>query len=222
MARKLKVYRTSIGFFELAVAVPSMKAAAEAWGSDPDIFSRGFAERTEDPKIVEAAMAAPGLVLRRPVGSDGEFKEKAALPKPPKLPKEKPPKQEPAEQRVKPDEPDTSAAKRKSDADATERKQEAAERARQEKAAAREEAERRRELERREREAERARKRREELIAKADAVLEKARAQHEKAIRSIAARRADLDEEEAGEAAKWDGAQRDHSDAVNAAKRPAT
>jgi hypothetical protein len=33
MARRLKSYRTSSGFFDLAVAAPSMKAAAEAWGS---------------------------------------------------------------------------------------------------------------------------------------------------------------------------------------------
>src|SRR6478672_9602980 len=33
MARKLKTYTTSVGFFDLAVAAPSMKAALEAWGS---------------------------------------------------------------------------------------------------------------------------------------------------------------------------------------------
>jgi hypothetical protein len=31
MARKLKAYQTSIGFFDLAIAAPSMKAALEAW-----------------------------------------------------------------------------------------------------------------------------------------------------------------------------------------------
>ena len=103
MAKKLKVYRTSIGFFDLAVAAPSMKAAAEAWGSDVDIFSRGFAEQTDDPKIVEATLAAPGVVLRRPVGSDGAFAEKAALPKAPEVrkataddrPKQAPPRRKP-------------------------------------------------------------------------------------------------------------------------------
>ena len=50
MAKKLKVYRTSIGFFDLAIAAPSMKAAAEAWGAGSDIFKRGFAKQTEDPK----------------------------------------------------------------------------------------------------------------------------------------------------------------------------
>jgi hypothetical protein len=33
MARKLKTYRTSLGFFDLAIAAPSMKAALEAWGA---------------------------------------------------------------------------------------------------------------------------------------------------------------------------------------------
>ncbi|WP_352960144.1 hypothetical protein [Mesorhizobium sp. M1393] len=82
MAKKLKVYQTSIGFFDLAVAAPSMKAAAEAWGADPDIFKRGFAKQTEDPKVVAATIAMPGVVLRRPVGLDGEFTEKAVLPIP--------------------------------------------------------------------------------------------------------------------------------------------
>jgi hypothetical protein len=31
MPRTFKTYQTSIGFFDLAVAAPSMKAAAEAW-----------------------------------------------------------------------------------------------------------------------------------------------------------------------------------------------
>ncbi|MDI4234164.1 hypothetical protein OZ411_15225 [Bradyrhizobium sp. Arg237L] len=35
MARKLKTYQTSLGFFDLAVAAPSMKAALEAWGVSP-------------------------------------------------------------------------------------------------------------------------------------------------------------------------------------------
>jgi hypothetical protein len=33
MARKLKTYQTSLGFFDLAIAAPSMKAALEAWGA---------------------------------------------------------------------------------------------------------------------------------------------------------------------------------------------
>ena len=40
MARKLKTYQTSLGFFDLAIAAPSMKAALEAWGADSNLFSR--------------------------------------------------------------------------------------------------------------------------------------------------------------------------------------
>jgi colicin import membrane protein len=70
MPRRLKTYQTSLGFFDLAVAAPSMKAAAEAWGSDTDVFKKGFAKETDDPEIVTATMAKPGVLLRRPVGSN--------------------------------------------------------------------------------------------------------------------------------------------------------
>src|SRR5262245_16903388 len=60
MARRLKTYQTSSGFFELAVAAPSMKAAAEAWGSRTNVFKQGFAKETHDPDIVATTMAKPG------------------------------------------------------------------------------------------------------------------------------------------------------------------
>ena len=80
MARKLKTFTTSAGFFDLAVAAPSMKAALEAWGSRSNLFQHGFAKISEDPKIVAATMAHPGVVLRRPVGSNGAFSQHAELP----------------------------------------------------------------------------------------------------------------------------------------------
>src|SRR6185436_629904 len=80
MARKLKTYTTSAGFFDLAVAAPSMKAALEAWGSKNNLFQHGFAKLSDDPKIVASTMAHPGVVLRRPVGSNGAFSEHAKLP----------------------------------------------------------------------------------------------------------------------------------------------
>ncbi len=80
MARKLKTYQTSLGFFDLAVAAPSMKAALEAWGADSNLFHQGAAMQSEDPDVIEATMAAPGVVLKRPVGSSGSFKEHAELP----------------------------------------------------------------------------------------------------------------------------------------------
>src|SRR5580692_168683 len=81
MARKLKTYVTSLGFFDLAVAAPSMKAALEAWGSERNLFHQGFAEETDHPMIVAATMANPGAVLKRPVGSKGLFSERSEFPK---------------------------------------------------------------------------------------------------------------------------------------------
>jgi hypothetical protein len=65
MARKLKVCQTALGFFDQAVAAPSMKAALEAWGSNSNLFHQGAARETDDPEIVAATMAKPGVVLRR-------------------------------------------------------------------------------------------------------------------------------------------------------------
>lgn len=46
-AKTLKTYQTSLGFFDQAIAAPSMKAALEAWGADSKSFpsGRGEAER---------------------------------------------------------------------------------------------------------------------------------------------------------------------------------
>src|ERR1700744_1175512 len=81
MPRKLKTYITSAGFFDQAIAAPSMKAAIDIWGSAKNVFHQGFAEETDDPEIVAATMAKPGVVLKRAVGSKGPFTENAELPK---------------------------------------------------------------------------------------------------------------------------------------------
>lgn len=80
MARKLKTYQTSLGFFDQAIAAPSMKAALEAWGADSNLFHQGAARESDDPDVIAATMARPGVVLRRPVGSNGPFGEHADLP----------------------------------------------------------------------------------------------------------------------------------------------
>jgi hypothetical protein len=64
MAKKLKTYETSLGFFDLAIAVPSMKAALEAWGADSNLFHQGAARRSEDPDVIVATMAVPGALAR--------------------------------------------------------------------------------------------------------------------------------------------------------------
>src|ERR1039457_6887573 len=81
MARKLKTYQTSLGFFDQVIAAPSMKAALEAWGADSNLFHQGAAKQSEDPDVVAATMSKPGVVLKRPVGSSGPFKEHAELPR---------------------------------------------------------------------------------------------------------------------------------------------
>src|SRR3981081_3779299 len=63
MAKKLKTYETSLGFFDLAIAAPSMKAALEAWGADSDLFHQGAAKQSEDMDVVAATMAKPGVML---------------------------------------------------------------------------------------------------------------------------------------------------------------
>jgi hypothetical protein len=80
MARKLKTYQTSLGFFDLTIAAPSMKAALEAWGADSNLFHQGAAKESHDPDVIAATMAQPGVVLRRPVGTDRPFGEHAELP----------------------------------------------------------------------------------------------------------------------------------------------
>lgn len=82
MARKLKTYQTSLGFFDQAIAAPSMKAALEAWGADSNLFHQGAARESRDPAVIAATMAQPGIVLKRPVGSNGPFGEHAELPDP--------------------------------------------------------------------------------------------------------------------------------------------
>jgi hypothetical protein len=80
MARKLKTYQTSLGFFDQAIAAPSMKAALDAWGADSNLFHQGAAKESHDPDVVAATMAKPGVVLKRPVGTDRPFSEHAKLP----------------------------------------------------------------------------------------------------------------------------------------------
>ena len=58
-----------------------MKAALEAWGADSNLFHQGAAKQSEDPDVVAATSAKPGVVLKRPVGSNGPFEEHAELPR---------------------------------------------------------------------------------------------------------------------------------------------
>jgi hypothetical protein len=185
MARKLKTYQTSSGFFDLAVAAPSMKAAAEAWGSRTNVFKQGFAKEIRDPAIVAATLAKPGVVLRRPVGSNGPFTEHAKLPK--DLPVEKL-KERPAKSQKGSPALETNSKAAQAAALAFEREQ------------------KRREMERRKQEAarERLQKRREHAVAKAERALEQAKREHETKVQKIEKDRAALDRRSQAENARWD------------------
>jgi len=76
--RKLKVFRTPIGFHDAYVAAPSQKAALEAWGSDHNLFARGAAELVEDAALTAEPLAHPGQVIKRLRGTAEE--QFAALP----------------------------------------------------------------------------------------------------------------------------------------------
>jgi len=68
------------GFLRSGDGRSSMKAALEAWGADSNLFHQGAAKESHDPDVIAAAMAKPGVVLRRPVGTDRPFSEHAELP----------------------------------------------------------------------------------------------------------------------------------------------
>ena len=73
--QKLKVFKTPIGFHDAYVAVPSRKAALEAWGAGTDLFSAKIAEEvTElDGEAATEALAKPGEVVRaKRVGGEEE------------------------------------------------------------------------------------------------------------------------------------------------------
>lgn len=79
MAPRLKVFVTSDGLTDYVVAVSSRAKALAAWGVRQDVFGEGQAHETDDPALVQAAMAQPGVVLRKPVGGRGAL---APLPRP--------------------------------------------------------------------------------------------------------------------------------------------
>ena len=79
--RALKVFQAHLGFFDTVVAVPSKKAALEAWGSSQDLFHTGLAFPAKDKDAIHAALAHPGVVLKRPAGSRDAFTAEPGLPK---------------------------------------------------------------------------------------------------------------------------------------------
>ena len=72
---RAKVYAADIdGIHEWVVAAPNQRAALDAFGVHQDLFSQGRARVTTDAQASEAALAEPGVPLRRPSGSKEAFR----------------------------------------------------------------------------------------------------------------------------------------------------
>ena len=189
MAKKLKTYETSLGFFDLAIAAPSMKAALEAWGADSNLFHQGAAKQSEDPDVVAATTAKPGVVLKRPVGSNGLFKEHAELPR--DLAGDGGAKK--AARKVASGSPQKHA--KKTVDEAADRKASLAfekEQARRERERAKEEAAQRKQRERRQKD-----------VDKAQSALDAARRSHDRDAAGIQAKIEDLEEQSRAQEARW-------------------
>jgi hypothetical protein len=187
MARKLKTFQTSLGFYDLAIAAPSMKAALEAWGAGSNLFHQGIARESDDPDVVTATMAKPGIVLRRPAGSSGRFSEHADLPSRSAADDSE---RKPRAKRVKPTNPSPTRISEKA------ARQAAVDYEREQK---RREAQQRRDEVARVRE----RERREKAIAKAQASLDKAEREHEAKAGAIEAERAAAEQRAQAEDERW-------------------
>jgi colicin import membrane protein len=189
MPRKLKTYQTSQGFYDLAVATPSMKAALEAWGSKQNLFHQGFAKETEDSEVVAAAMAKPGVVLRRPVGTEQPFREHADLPTIESLDIHPRKSKTPSSQRTpKPAKTDEKAPRQAALAYERERERRETQRQKEEAAAAK------------------ARARRHAAVSKAEAALKSARREHEASAAKIEKDRAAIEQRAKAEETRWDKA----------------
>ncbi|QOZ09912.1 cell envelope biogenesis protein TolA [Bradyrhizobium sp. CCBAU 51765] len=200
--RKLKTYQTSLGFYDQAIAAPSMKAALQAWGASSNLFHQGAAKETDDPDIVAATMAKPGVVLRRPVGSDGPFTESAELP----TDLGEGEGQSERKLKSKPKGKPESKSRKRTARTARKPSRKIDDQAARKAAVSFEKEERRREAERRKEEAARARERarRDKAVATAQAALDKARREHESRSEEIEAERAALDARAEAEQGRWD------------------
>ena len=187
MVRKLKTYQTSLGFFDQAIAAPSMKAALEAWGADSNLFHQGAAKESHDPDVIAATLAKPGVILRRPVGTDRPFSEHAELPT--DLGGGKPTKAAPKSKGLKA----TKRSSRPVDKAAERKAALAYERWRREREQANDEADRQKE-----------RERRQQAVDNAQAALDKAEQEHTQRAAAIQAEVEALEKRSQSEDARWD------------------
>ena len=188
MARKLKTYQTSLGFFDLAIAAPSMKAALEAWG--PTAISsirarrRKATIRTSSPRPWRSRASCSGAP------SDPTDPSASMLSCPPILAapgQRKPPASRKAEGEEPSSRPVDEAAERKA-ALAFEKEQKRRERERASEEAARQ----------------KDRERRQQAVDKAQAALNKAEQEHAKRAAAIQTEVEALEKRSQAEEARWD------------------
>jgi hypothetical protein len=164
-----------------------MKAALEAWGADSNLFHQGAAKQSDDPDVVAATLSKPGVILKRPVGTHGPFKEHADVPK--RLSGDKSPHKR-AKARTKKNHvsrpTDDKAAKKAALAFEREQRQRERERQKEEAASAKEH------------------ERVQRATAKAQAAMEKAEQAHNKRARTIEMERAALDKRTKAEDTRWE------------------
>lgn len=88
MARQPKVFVWSDGFHAWTVAASSRAKATEAWGFERDPFKDGAAREIADGDDYAAALAEPGVPIKRGLAVDIGQVERAPRPKPvkPKAP----------------------------------------------------------------------------------------------------------------------------------------
>jgi len=167
-----------------------MKAALEAWGASSNLFHQGCAKEADDDEVIKATMAKPGMVLQRPVGSNGPFKEHSELPSAKSL--DAPPRKDRApakkSKKVSSKAPRLSEKEERKAAIAFEREQK------------RQQAQREKE----EAEAARVRARREAAISKAEAAFAAGREEHEDIVSEIETERAALDKRAESEEDRWE------------------
>jgi colicin import membrane protein len=214
MAGKLKTFTTTSGFFDLAVAAPSMKAALDLWGAGFNLFTHGFARQSDDRSTVAATLAKPGVVLRRPVGTDQVYSEhaEASLSLPHRKAKASPPEpRAKAAKPVKPAKPTDKQADNKVDKKAGRAAAlaYAREQKRRDQRSRKEEAARHKEGERRDR-----------AIAAAQAELEEAEAAHTRTVQEIEKAQSRLDSKAAAEDARWKTERERLEDALRRARVP--
>jgi colicin import membrane protein len=204
MAKKLKVFQASLGFYDEAIAAPSMKAALDVWGAKSNLFHQGVAKESSDPDVVAAAMSKPGVILRRPVGSNDPFREHAALPT-----NISDRKAGPNSRSVGPKAKKKKAPAKAKDAAAT-----------RQAARAFEQEKKRRARERRKEEAdqEREQARRRQAIEKAQTALKKAEREHERKAGIIEAERTSLDERSQREEQRWEAERKKLMSALSRAR----